>query len=217
MMPLVNRSAIRSQHFCAQMLYDMTVPQALLSLCRSPRALLVENWNWKSAVFSSIIRALIFLFANLTAGWRAATGAMLAEFVYRAISAGFYGAITQAFRRAEPAWAAGIAVIVIVPLVSHSIELTIHLMRGTPKIITSMIVSVCFTMISTLFNLYAMRQGVLVTGKGAGTVGADLRRVPALICSFVVSGPVVLYAKLRLAAEAAWRAEGERRARKQYS
>src|SRR5258706_5976985 len=109
----------------------MPVYEILWNLCRRPRVLLIENWNWKSALFSSIIRALIFLFANLAAGWRAATGAMLAEFAYRAVSAGFYGAITQAFRRAEPAWAAGIAVIVIVPLVSHSIELTIHLMRGT--------------------------------------------------------------------------------------
>ena len=171
----------------------MPVYEILWNLCRRPRALLIENWNWKSALFSSVIRALIFLFANLTAGWRAATGAMLAEFVYRAISAGFYGAMTEAFREAEPAWAAGIAVMIVVPVISHSIELSIHLLRGTPKIITSIIVSVCFTAISTLFNLYAMRRGALVTGKGAASVGADLRRVPGLIGSFVAAGPVAMY------------------------
>jgi hypothetical protein len=36
-----------------------------------PGELLLRQWNWKSALFSSVIRALIFLFANLTAGWRA--------------------------------------------------------------------------------------------------------------------------------------------------
>ena len=194
----------------------MSVFETLRNLGRSPRTVLVDSWNWKSALFSSIIRALIFLFANLAAGWRAATGAMFAEFVYRAISAGVYGAITQAFRETEPPWAAGIAVMVVVPLISHSIELTIHLLRGTPKIITSMIVSMCFTAISTLFNLYAMRRGVLVTGAGAGSVAADLRRVPGLIGSFLLAGPVALYAKLRPAADAVWRDGNERRVRKQY-
>src|SRR5579871_2875725 len=145
----------------------MPIRQILWNLCSRPRTLLIDNWNWKSALFSSILRASIFLFANLAAGWRAATGAMLAEFIYRSISAGFYGAITQAFREAEPAWAAGLAVILVVPVISHTIELAIHLARGTPKIITSMVVSICFTAISTLFNLYAMRRGALVTGKDA--------------------------------------------------
>jgi hypothetical protein len=36
----------------------------------------------------------------------AAEGAMLAEFVYRGITAGFYGALTQAFRKAAPVWKA---------------------------------------------------------------------------------------------------------------
>lgn len=63
-----------------------------------------------------MLRALVFLCANLAAGWRAATGAMLAEFVYRAITAGFYGALTQAFRKAEPAWAAGVAAMLLLPL-----------------------------------------------------------------------------------------------------
>jgi hypothetical protein len=195
----------------------MGVIDVLRDLIRRPGTLLVEQWNWKSAVFSSIIRATIFLFANLSAGWHAATGAMAAEFVYRAISAGFYGALTQAFRRAQPVWVAGITVMLLLPLVSHSMELTIHLLRGTPKIVTSMIVSVCFTAISTLFNLYAMRRGVLVTGKDAGSIGADLRRVPALIASFVVAGPVIVYTNLRSWMDATGREDAARRARRQYS
>ena len=42
-------------------------------------------WNWKSALYSSVLRGLIFFFANLTAGLHAAEGAMLAEFVFRAL------------------------------------------------------------------------------------------------------------------------------------
>lgn len=194
----------------------MTVFEVVKHLCRNPRELLIEKWNWKSALLSSVLRALIFLVTNLSAGWRAATGAMFAEFVYRAMSAGFYGSITQAFREAEPEWAAGTAAALVVPILSHSIEFTIHWLRGTPKILTSMIVSVCFTTVSTLFNFYAMRRGALITGEDAATLRADLQRIPELVGSFLAAGPVAIYAKLRPSAAAAWQAGAERVARKQY-
>jgi hypothetical protein len=200
----------------------MSVSDVFRQLLTNPGQLLVRRWNWKSAAFSSILRAVIFLFANLTAGWRAATGAMLAEFLYRAITSGFYGALTQAFREAEPPWAAVIAVMILLPLVSHSLELMVHILRGTPKIITSLVASVCFTWISTLFNLYAMRRGVLLVESGAGSLKSDLRKVPRLILDFVTVGPLALYrwmfqAKLRRAAAAARSPKACRCARRQYS
>jgi hypothetical protein len=167
----------------------MTVFRVMRSLVANPGHLLIERWNWKAALFSATLRALLFLLANLTAGWKAATAAMLVEFLYRAVTAGFYGSITQAFREAEPAWAAGLAVLVLLPVLSHSIELTLHLLRGTPKIITSLTASICFTLVSTLFNLYAMRRGALVVGAEGGSVIADLRRMPHLICGFLAAGP----------------------------
>lgn len=174
----------------------MSVFDVLRRLWNEPGEMLLRRWNWKSAIFSSLIRAMIFFLTNLAAGWRAATGAMFAEFVYRAISAGFYGALTQAFREVEPEWAASIAVSILLPLSSHSIELAIHLMRHTPKLYTSIITSVCFTVVSTLFNQYAMRRGALVVGKGAGSVASDLRRVPVLIAGFVACSPIALYRSL---------------------
>jgi len=135
---------------------------------------------------------MLFLCANLRAGWRAAAGAMMAEFLYRAATSGFYGAITQAFSEAEPEWAATAASAVLLPLVSHSIELALHLMRGTPKIITSIIASVCFTVVSTMFNAYAMRRGTLIVGSGGGSIVSDLRRVPALLVGFLTAGAIRL-------------------------
>jgi len=167
----------------------MTVQDALGELVRNPREMLIRRWNWKSALFSSTLRALVFLFANLSAGWHAAAGAGLAELLYRGVSAGFYGAITQALREAEPEWLASVAAMILLPLISHSIEAAVHILRGTPKIIASIVSSVIFTMISTLFNVYAMRRGALVTGEGGATIAEDLRRVPGLIWEFVSSGP----------------------------
>jgi hypothetical protein len=175
----------------------MTVLDVLRRLCRAPGDMLLRKWNWKSAVFSSLIRASIFFFCNLRSGVHAAEGAMLAEFVYRGITSGFYGALTQAFRKAAPVWKASLTVVFLLPLSQHSIELVVHVLRHTPQLRTSFVTSVCFTAISTLFNLYAMRRGVLVTGEGAGSVASDMRRIPTLIGGFVAAGPMALYRLLR--------------------
>ena len=174
-----------------------TIWDVLRELCSNPGELLIRQWNWKSAAFSSVIRAFIFLFANLTAGWRAAAGAMAAEFLYRAITSGFYGSLTQAFRKAEPACMAAVTVLILLPLVSHSLEFAIHLARGTPKLLPSMIASIAFTEISTLFNLYAMRRGALVVGAEASSMAADMRRIPILIAGFVAAGPLAIARAVR--------------------
>lgn len=130
----------------------------------------------------------MFLFANLAAGWKLATAAMLAEFLYRAATAGFYGSINQAIRKAEPAWAGRVPAIVLLPGVSHILESVVHVLRGTPHIVTSLATSVCFTILSTLFKLYAMQRGALVIGAEALPPSADLRRIPELIGGFLMAG-----------------------------
>jgi hypothetical protein len=172
-----------------------SVRSAIASLANDPQELLVRRWNWKSAFYSSLIRSSLFLAANLSAGWKAATGAMAAEFVYRAVSAGFYGAMTQAFRKVEPHWKGSISAVLIITAVSHSIEFLIHWMRGTPNLVTSIAISVVFTAISTLFNLHAMRSGVLVTGRDGRSLWEDLRELPSLLASFLFRG---------------WRSEGQK-------
>jgi len=171
----------------------VTVFDVIRRLRDEPFECLVRRWNWKSAVFSSIIRATIFFCMNLKAGKHAAAAAMLTELSYRLVTSGFYGALTQAFSDAEPPWAAALTVMFLLPLCQHSIELTVHLLRGTPRLLPSMIASVIFTGISTLFNLYAMRRGVLVVGDGARPVGTDLRAIPATVAGFLAAGPLALF------------------------
>lgn len=171
----------------------MSVLDVLGELCKHPRELLVKQWNWKSGILSSVFRGFIFFCANLTAGWHAATAAMLVEFVYRGVTSGFYGAITQAFRRAEPPWLAGVVASLLLPLISHSLEFGVHVLRGTPKLRTSLISSVCFTALSTTFNLYAMRRGALLVCSGAGSLIADLRIMPRLVTGFLAAGPLTVH------------------------
>jgi hypothetical protein len=171
--------------------------RVIRNLATNPWEYLITRWNWKSALFSSIFRALIFFFSNLTAGWRAATGAMLAEFVYRALTTGFYGAITQAFREAEPPWLAMLVAIILLPVFSHSLELCVHLLRGTPKLVTSIVASFTFTVLSTLFMLYAMRRGSFIVGADARSLSDDMANIPKLLLAFLVCGPRGLISLLR--------------------
>ncbi len=182
---------------------ETTVAGVLRSLARMPRELLLLRWNWKASLFSSAFRGTVFLAANTGAGWRAAVGAAAAEFLYRSATAGFYGAVTQSFRRVEPRWKGTMAVMVLLPLVAHSLELALHWWRGTPNLLASIAASAGFTAVSTTFNLYAMRRGALLVGAGAGTLAGDLRAIPRLIAGFLLAGPRSLAALLSRSALAA--------------
>jgi hypothetical protein len=172
---------------------DTEVPQGLgagdvlLLITRHPWRYVGSRWNYKSAVMSSLVRAQIFLIANLSAGSEAAIAAMSAEFVFRFATAGIYGALTQAFRHVQPERTATIAVMVLLPTVGHSLEFAVHWLRGTPNLGASITASVAFTAMSTAFNLYAMRRGALIVGAGSGSLWHDLTRMPALLAAFFLS------------------------------
>jgi len=157
--------------------------------CAHPVELFIRRWNWKSALFSALFRGGIFFTVNLKAGWRAAVGAMLAEFAWRTATSGGWGAVTQMLRKVKPEWQAVLGAMLFVPAVSHSIEFTIHYTRGTPMLARSIITSICFTQISNLFNLYAMHKGALIVGADARPLGEDMRRVPSLIGGFLLVLP----------------------------
>lgn len=166
----------------------MTVGGVLQSLIQHPVRNLVYRWNWKSAVTSSILRAVIFFSVNISAGFDAALAAMILEFVFRAITSGFYGAITQSFRKAEPIWAASLTAMIVVPVITHTMEFMVHWFGGTKKLAASILASAGFSAISTLFNLFAMRRGIMVVGDDCRSLTSDLIRMPRMIYEFVAIG-----------------------------
>lgn len=162
----------------------LSVSSVLWLVARHPVTYLARRWNYKSAVASSICRATLFFVTNLSAGLTAAAGAFSTEFWLRFLTAGFYGALTQAFRRAEPPGRAMLAAVVVLPLTAHTIELAVHSWTGTPHLWASLAVSIAFTVGSTAFNVYAMRHGAFIVGTGARSLVDDVRRVPALLAGF---------------------------------
>ncbi len=87
---------------------------------------------------------------------------------------------------------AGFTVAIVLPLLSHSLELLIHWYRGTPHLWTSIGASAAFTAVSTVFNWYAMRKGVFVVGEGSASLGADLRRIPRILGGFLAGGAMAI-------------------------
>ena len=170
-----------------------TVGAVLRSLIAHPVDNIIRRWNWKSAATSAIMRGAIFFTANLSAGLDAALAVLLTEFVFRTLTSGFYGAILQAFRRAEPAWTAALTTTVLLPLANHTMEFFIHWSRGTPKLATSIMASVAFTALSTLFNLHAMRNGALIVGENSNSLWHDMKQMPRLVLSFVALAPLAVY------------------------
>lgn len=162
-----------------------TVGGVLWWMLRHPWDAVGRRWNYKSAVLSAMLRSSIFFGANRVAGLDAALAAMATEFCFRIVTAGFYGAVTQAFRRVEPPHAGILAAMVLLPVLAHSMELTVHWWRGTPELGVSMAASVTFTALSTSFNVFAMRRGAFVVGGDGRSLFADLLSLPGLVAQFV--------------------------------
>ena len=162
---------------------EATAVGVLAGLCARPWEPLIRNWNWKSALLSSLLRSSVFFGVNLGAGLRRALAAMLTEFVFRAVTAGWYGAVTQAFRRVRPVWRAVAVLVPVLLLTQHSLELLVHWMRGTPRLAASIGASFAFTLVSTTVSLALMRKGRFLVGAGSKSLLQDLAGLPSLACS----------------------------------
>jgi len=167
---------------------SISFSETLLDLLRRPQQILFL-WNWKSALLSVILRGPIFLAAAVRQGWQASLSALLTESVFCAITAGFYGAVVQTLRNAEPEWLTVLFLTTVVPAAFQVLEYLLHWARGTPHLRIAEIVSIVVSAISALFNWYAMRRGTLLVGGEGGSFGMDLRRLPRLILNFLLAVP----------------------------
>jgi hypothetical protein len=80
----------------------LSIGCVLRNLCCDPVRYFIRRWSGKSAILSSAVRSALFSVANIGAGLPAARSAFLTDFLFRAATAGFYGALTQAFRDIRP-------------------------------------------------------------------------------------------------------------------
>lgn len=169
-----------------------TVYETLIDLAAHPIQRLVHRWNWKSAILSATVRGILFFTVNLSAGLAAASGAMMIESSFYIVTAGFYGALLESFRQAQPAWKATLVVMVMLPSINHTLEFLLHWIGGTEKIAAGMTASIAFSMVSATFNLYVMRRGALIVGAERQSLFHDLARMPRLVVEFILHLPGLL-------------------------
>jgi hypothetical protein len=72
----------------------------------------------------------------------------------------------------------------MMPMLNHTAEFLLHWLLGTANLKGSILLSVCFTILSTGFNLFAMRREVLITGKDSRSFAEDLKKIPGLLISY---------------------------------
>ncbi len=170
---------------------------AIAAIFRDPVGVIFARWNWKSALLSVALRGWIYFAASIRHGWAEVGGAVAAEVVYCAATAGFYGAITQALCDAEPEWLTALLVTFLMPVLMQWIEYLVHLYRGTHHLHYVIIGSIVMSAISSLFNWYAMRCGTLLMGEKSQSFGRDLASLPRLLGRFFAAGPQLLIESLR--------------------
>ncbi len=146
---------------------------------------MTRYWNWKSAALSAATRSVIFLAANLSGGWAVALAAMQLEFIYRALISGWFGALAERWGQRQPGGRAAIAVLIGATLAAHAVEAMLHIRAGTPNLVPSLLASMGFSVVTTAFNLFAMRRGWLIAGRGGHSLGDDVRALPQVVGAFV--------------------------------
>lgn len=181
-----------------------TISEALIGVWHEP-AQLVRQWNYKGAIMSGGLRAPIFLITYLVGreSIKLALGAALAQFIFRFAFAGVGGALIQAFRRVEPAWKALIAILLIVPVISHIFEFFVqvgfaHFTRTGDHTDEAIVRSICISILSALFSLFIMRRNVMIVGEAESkSIWSDLAHFPVLIFDFVMFVPLEIVRMLR--------------------
>ena len=176
-------------------------------------------WNWKAAVASAACRACVFFVANLPAGYDAAWSAWRVELVYRLIASGFYGALTERFSRWSARRRATVSALILLPALGHTVEYLVHLEAGTARAGSAVLASVLFTVVTTRFNLFAMRRGVFLSGAGRQPLRQDIRSLMRLVISVITSSYRTVSQSLNTTgprAHLTWRGVESRRRRENH-
>lgn len=177
---------------------DPKVSEVIKYILSHPLEMFIRRWNWKTATLSGIFRGAIYFFTHISLGWRAAISAMSVEFFFRVFNSGASSSIGQSFRSAQPRWLANTVVMLLFPAYAHTVEFILHTLNGDKNVNKSIVLSIIFSVLSALFNLYAMRRGVLlVKDAEQQTLWSDLKKMPVIFSQFFSYPFVWVYRKIR--------------------
>jgi hypothetical protein len=159
-------------------------------LLRHPWESMIKRWNWKAACLSALLRASVYITAYMRKGMAEAIGVTIALSIFRFLFGGVNGAIIQSYRRVQPAWHAVLTVPLFLAALSHLMEFAVlsgyESAFGAIGKKNAIIFSVIVSIISAIFNLFAMRRGVLIVkDETMQSFWRDLVSMPWLIFEFI--------------------------------
>lgn len=185
----------------------ITVSGVLSNLAQHPGQI-ITRWNWKSAMIGAVLRASFYftVYQASRQPWLVTLAAVAVELFFRFLTTGMFGAVVQSFRRAEPFWLANLIISIMLPALSHAVEFTTHyaqerylwdVFAASDNSVArqrAFAISVLFSVISALFNLFAMKHGVLLVGAGdeTKTLWDDIKLLPRMIGEFTAFLPVMI-------------------------
>ncbi len=185
----------------------ITVGDVFRNLVRHP-AQIITRWNWKSASLGALLRASFYftVYQASRESWLVTLTAVLVELTFRFLTTGMSGAVVQSFRKAQPVWLANLIVSIMLPAFSHTVEFVTHyaqeryffdIFASSQNSVArqrAFAISVLFSVISALFNLFAMKHGVLLVGAGDETKSFkdDIKRMPRMVGEFTAFLPVLI-------------------------
>lgn len=192
-------------------LEEMSVADVFANLAQHPFQVF-SRWNWKSALLGTLMRASVYLtvYSLSRDSWLVTLTAVFVEIAFRMITSGISGALIQSFRRATPAWLAMLIISISLPLFGHTVEFATHYIQETyfstvfPSSTTgsrerAFAISVFVSVLSAMFNIYMMRNGVMLVGAGEETksLWGDLKGIPYLVSEFTLFLPkqIIRFAK----------------------
>jgi hypothetical protein len=154
---------------------------------------LFSCWNWKCALLGATARSLVYLAAMVHARGADMGAVVLVEMVYVTLTAGVFAALQQRSLGIRSRFLGDLIVVVGVPGLAQILDWTAHRLMHAVAPGRAILMVCLYTVISALFHLHFMRNGVLLTGCGR-SLADDVYRIPRLFAGFV-SRPFVSLAR----------------------
>ena len=185
---------------------EIAVADVFRNLLHHP-AQIITRWNWKTALVGALVRSSFYFTVYLASreSWLVTITAVLVELSFRFFTTGAACAVVQSFRRATPQWLATAIISVSLPTITHIIEFFTHYIQEhyfssifpasqNDARQKTFAVSVLFSVISAMFNLYMMRHGVLLVGAGEESkpILQDFKKMPVLVKDFTIYLPAFI-------------------------
>jgi hypothetical protein len=159
----------------------------------------LTHWNWKAALITAVCRAG----ACMAALWHSPLYARehfgAVEAAYVLLTSGIFSAWQQQALDVKPRRLSWAIVVLVIPLGSLAADSALHVWLDHGNMRALGIGALIATLISAIFHWHLMQNGAMLVGEQGRTLVDDMKQMPRLIATFVLSPVRWLAASARTA------------------